>query len=67
MKTLDYRQFLAIELYGGKIEIIRLKSIKRLEIEDNILRIIYTDNYQHMDSFITVKPLTMDDVLEMMI
>lgn len=67
MKTIDYRQFLAIELYGGKIEIIRLKSIKRLEIENNILRIIYTDNYQHMDSFITAKPLTMDDLLEMMI
>ena len=67
MKTIDYRQFLAIELAGGKIEIIRLKSIKRLEIEGNILRVIYTDNYLKTDSFTTKEQLTMNDLLEMMI
>ena len=67
MKTIDYRQFLAIELAGGKIEIIRLKSIKRLEIEGNILRVIYTDNYMRTDTFMTQEPLTMNDMLEMMI
>ena len=67
MKTIDYRQFLAIELAGGKIEIIRLKSIKRLEIEGNILRVIYTDNYLKTDSFTTKEQLTMNDLLEIMI
>lgn len=67
MKTIDYRQFIAIELYNGKIEIIRLKSIKRLEVDGNILRVIYTDTYMKTDSFITKEPLTMNDLLEMMI
>ena len=67
MKTIDYRQFIAIQLAGGKIEIIRLKSIKRLEIDGNILRVIYTDNYMRTDSFMTKEPLTMNDLLEMMI
>lgn len=63
----EYKQFLAIELFNGKIEIIRLKSIKRLEIEGNVLRIIYTDNYLKEDGFITKEPLTMNDLLGMMI
>ncbi len=67
MKTIDYRQFIAIELAGGKTEIIRLKSIKRLEIDGNILRIIYTDHYDKTDAFITKEPLTMNNLLEMMI
>lgn len=67
MKTIDYRQFIAIQLAGGKIEIIRLKSIKRLEVDGNILRVVYTDNYMRTDSFMTKEPLTMNDLLEMMI
>ena len=67
MKTIDYRQFIAIELAHGKIEIIRLKSIKRLEVDGNILRVFYTDTYMKTDSFITKEPLTMNDLLEMMI
>lgn len=63
----EYKQFIAIELFNGKIEIIRLKSIKRLEIEGNILRIIYTDNWLKEDAFITKEELTMNDLLEMMI